>query len=417
MAMGGPTNVINQDAATTEFDSHESGGRRLSGVKRFLVASGICVVVVGLLAGTKFAQISGLIRAGQAAAAAGPPPEAVATDIARAGTWESMIEAVGSVAAARGVTISSESPGVVRAIHFESGAKVRAGQVLLELDASVERAQLASLKARLDLATTNTKRTRFLAQSGAFTKAQLETDEAQLKTVSADAEALEAQIARKVVRAPFAGKLGIRSVNLGQYLNPGTPITMLESTEAVFVDFTIPQQELARVPVGSAVRIVLPGTQPVQTLEGKIAAVDPNVDPGTRALKLRTSVKDDKNQLRPGMFVSVSVLLPEQVQVVSIPGTAILHAPYGDSVFVVEPRKDDKGQAVNGPDGKPAKMARQQFVRTGQARGDFIAIADGVKAGEEIVTQGVFKLRNGAPIMINNQMKLKPSLNPRPENR
>jgi membrane fusion protein, multidrug efflux system len=340
----------------------------------------------------------------------------VGTDVAVAGVWQSAFEAVGSVTAARGVTISNDSPGVVRAIRFDSGTNVRAGQVLVELDAAVERAQLASLKARLGLAATTAGRTRQLAEKGASPKVQLDTDEAQLKTTSADVAALEAQIERKIVRAPFAGKLGIRSVNLGQYLNPGTPITVLESTEAVVVDFTIPQQELARIPVGAATHIVLPGTEGAQTLEGKVSAAEPNADPITRAVKLRASVKDEKAQLRPGMFVNVSVVLPEQTKVVSVPATAIARAPYGDSVYVVETRKDDKGEPVTGRDGKPAKMARQQFVRVGPARGDFVAILEGVAAGQEVVTQGAFKLRNGAPIMVNNQMKLSPSETPRPEN-
>jgi membrane fusion protein (multidrug efflux system) len=407
------------DSTASDSAPDEHHDRRLSNGKRFLIAAGICLLVIGVLAGTKFAQISSLIHAGQAAMAAGPPPEAVGTDVAKGGTWETVFETVGSVAAARGVTISNESPGVVRSIRFDSGAKVRAGQVLVELDATVERAQLASLKARLELANTTAARTRFLAKGGAGTKAQLETDEGQLKTVSADASALAAQIERKIVRAPFAGRLGIRSVNLGQYLNPGTPITVLESQESVFVDFTIPQQELARIPVGSGLRIALPGSGPqaAQTLQGKIAAVDPNVDSTTRAVKLRASVEDEKAQLRPGMFVNISVLLPEQVQVVAVPATAVLRAPYGDSVYVVETRKDDKGQPVSGPGGKPAQVARQQFVRVGQARGDFVAILEGVTAGQEVVSQGAFKLRNGAPIMINNQLKLTPSLTPRPENR
>ena len=406
---------MTNDASSSEI-SHDPGGQRLSNLKRFLIAAGICLLVIGVLAGVKFAQISALIRSGKAAQAAGPPPQAVGTDVATAGVWESVLEAVGSVTAARGVTISNESPGVVRNIRFVSGAKVHAGQVLVELDASVERAQLASLKARLGLAATTAGRTRFLSEKGAQTKVQLDTDEAQLKTASADVEALEAQIARKIVRAPFAGKLGLRLVNLGQYLNPGTAITVLESTEAVVVDFTIPQQELARVPVGASTRIGLPGKQPATTLPGKITAAEPNADPATRAVKVRASVDDEHAQLRPGMFVNVSVLLPEQVKVVSVPATAIARAPYGDSVYVVEPRKDDKGNPLTGPDGKPAQMARQQFVRLGQARGDFVAILDGVTAGQEVVTQGGFKLRNGAPIMVNNQVKLSPSQTPRPEN-
>ncbi|HET6280427.1 MAG TPA: efflux RND transporter periplasmic adaptor subunit [Polyangia bacterium] len=385
---------------------------------RFVIAVGLCLLVIGVLAGTKFAQISSLIRFGKAAQAAGPPPEAVATSVAKGGAWEAVLEAVGSVAAGRGVTISNEVPGIVRAIHFESGAKVRAGQVLAELDAGVERAQLASLRARQDLATTTATRTRSLAASGAYPKAQLDADESQLKTVSADVRGLQAQIEKKTIRAPFAGKLGIRSVNLGQYLNPGTAITVLESTDAVYVDFSIPQQQVARVPVGTAVRIVLPGTQPPQTLAGKIAAIDPNVDAATRSVKLRaTTVQEDKNQLRPGMFVNVSVVLPERADVVFVPATAIMRAPYGNSIYIVEDRKDEKGRPVNGPDGKPAKVARQQFVRVGVTRGDFVAIEDGVTAGQEVVILGAFKLRNGASVMVNNEIKLTPSQTPHPQNR
>jgi membrane fusion protein (multidrug efflux system) len=162
---------------------------------------------------------------------------------------------------------------------------------------------------------------------------------------------------------------------------------------------------------------VLPGTQPPQTLAGKIAAVDPNVDPATRAVKLRASVQDGKAELRPGMFVNVSVVLPERANVVFVPATAIMRAPYGNSVYIVEDRKDDKGRPVNGMDGKPGKAARQQFVRVGQSRGDFVAIDEGVTAGQEVVTLGAFKLRNGAPVMVNNEIKLSPSQTPNPPNR
>jgi len=382
---------------------------------RIAVAVGISIVVVGVLAGTKFAQISSLIRFGKAAQAAGPPPQAVATAAAQGAQWESLLESVGSVEAGRGVTISNEVPGVVRAIRFESGAKVRPGQVLVELDARVERAQLSSLQARRELATSSATRTRRLEASGASTKAQLDADEAQLKTISADAQALAAQIEKKTIRAPFGGKLGIRSVNLGQYLNPGTPITVLESLDAVYIDFTVPQQQLARVPVGTSVRISLPGAQPPRTLTGKVAAVDPNVDPITRAVKLRASVEEGSEKikpgtekpidaLRPGMFVNVSVVLPERASVVFVPATSIMRAPYGNSVYVVE----DK----NG-----GKVARQQFVRVGVSRGDFVAIDEGVTAGQQIVTLGAFKLRNGAPIVVNNEIQLSPSQTPTPQNR
>lgn len=403
------------DLTETEIPSDH----RLSNAKRVLIGVGISLVVIVILAGTKFAQISSLINFGKAAMAAGPPPEAVGTATATGGAWESVLEAVGSVAAGRGVTISNEIPGVVRAIKFESGDRVRAGQVLLELDTAVEKAQLASLQARQELATTTAGRTRRLAETGTYTKSQLDNDEAQLKTVSADVQALQAQIDRKTVRAPFAGKLGIRSINLGQYLNPGTPITVLESMEGVYVDFSVPQQELARAPVGTPVRIVLPGTQPPQTLQGKVAAVDPNVDTATRSVKLRASVQvqDGKVQLHPGMFVNISVVLPERTEVVFVPATAVVRAPYGNSVYIVEDHKDDKGQPIKGMDGKPGKVARQQFVRLGVTRGDFVAIEDGVKAGQEVVSLGSFKLRNGATVMVNNQIKLDSSQTPQPQNR
>jgi membrane fusion protein (multidrug efflux system) len=171
------------------------------------------------------------------------------------------------------------------------------------------------------------------------------------------------------------------------------------------------------VPVGTAVRIALPGTQPPRTLTGKVAAVDPNVDPATRAVKLRASVQGDRAELRPGMFVNVSIVLPERAEVVFVPATSILRAPYGNSVYIIEDRKDDKGQVVKGPDGKPGKIARQQFVRVGQTRGDFVALEDGVAAGQEVVILGAFKLRNNAPVMVNNSVKLSPSQTPHPQNR
>jgi membrane fusion protein, multidrug efflux system len=221
---------------------------------------------------------------------------------------------------------------------------------------------------------------------------------------------------------PTRGRSRPSSVNLGQYLNPGTAITDLESTDAVYIDFTIPQQQVAQVPVGTSVRIALPGTQPPRTLAGKIAAVDPNADPVTRAVKLRASVQEDgdktsTNGLRPGMFVNVSVVLPERANVVFVPATAIARAPYGNSIYVVEDKKDEEGHPVIGPGGKPAKVARQQFVRVGITRGDFVAIDEGVTAGQQVVMLGAFKLRNGASVVVNNEIQLSPSQTPNPQNR
>ncbi|MBL8719741.1 MAG: efflux RND transporter periplasmic adaptor subunit [Myxococcales bacterium] len=372
----------------------------------FLPLIAVLALVAGLAA-VKAKQIGMLIKAGKAAEAAGPPPEVVNTGLAKQDTWALTLTAVGSVEAVKGVTLSNDAPGIITAIRFESGAEVKAGEVLVELDSSVERAQLGSVLARRELAKTSLERNKALVDKGALPAAQLDGDEATLKSANADAAALQAQIARKTVRAPFAGKLGIRAVNLGQYLNPGTPITMLESKDALYVDFTLPQQKLGQLALGTKVEFHAVGVE--GTLAGAIAAIDTNVDPVSRSVRIRATVEDKAQKLRPGMFLDVLVILDKQQQVVAVPATAIVHATYGNSVFVVE----DKG---TGADGKPLKVARQQFVRTGAARGDFVSIEDGLKAGETVVVAGAFKLRNGASIVVNDTVKFDPQLAPKPEN-
>jgi membrane fusion protein (multidrug efflux system) len=301
---------------------------------------------------------------------------------------------------------------VVKRIAFDSGNLAKPGQVLVELDTSVERAQLANAQARMELAQQTLTRTRSLASRGVVTASQLENDESQFKAASADVAALEAQIARKIVRAPFAGRLGIREVNLGQYLSPGTPLTTLEALDSVYVDFSLPQQALASVQPGLAVRMTINGEQGDESFatDGKITAVDPSVDPATRNIRVRASVLNPEQKLRPGMFANVSVVLPKRDKIVAVPATAVIHAPYGDSVFVVEPLKG------GGKDEK-VKQVRQQFVRLGEERGDYVAVLEGVKAGEEVVVAGAFKLRNGAKVAINNQLKPEAQVAPHPANR
>jgi membrane fusion protein (multidrug efflux system) len=365
---------------------------------RYVYAGIGLIVIVGGLAGVKFTQIKSLIDMGEAFAKAGPPPEVVSTGVATEDTWEDRISAVGTIATARGVTVANDAAGVVSAIRFESGQAVKKGQVLVELDSSVERAQLASTIARRDLARVSAGRSRALVQQNAIPEAQLDADAAAYKSATADVAALQAQIDRKVIRAPFDGRLGIRQVNLGQYLNPGTAITVLQSSQALYADFTLPQSELANVAVGTVVRLNEHAAGPRAT--ATIAAVDPELDPVTRAIKLRASVDGADHGLRPGMFVNVSVVLPEKRRVVRVPATAVVRASFGDSVFV-----NENGQA------------RQTFVKLGEARGDFVAIVEGIKPGQEVVTSGAFKLRNGAKLAVNNAVKLEPSLEPRPENR
>jgi membrane fusion protein, multidrug efflux system len=383
---------------------------------RYVYAILALVVVVGGLAAVKVKQIGSLIAFGQAMQKAGPPPESVGSGTASTDIWQEEISAVGDVAAARGVTVSNDAPGIVSAIHFESGKMVHEGEVLLELDSHVERSQLAAVEARRELAAINAGRTRALVTTEALPRAQQDTDDAVVKTSVSDLAALGAQIDRKIVRAPFSGKLGIRLVNLGQYLNSGTAITSLESTDSVFVDFSLPQEDLKTVALGMPVRVTLEGTDG-ESVPGAIKAIDPSLDAITRSIKLRASLSNKDDRLLPGMFVRVAVELPTKRDVVMVPSLAIVHASFGDSVFVVEDRQDENGAPAPKTDGPPVKTARQQFVKLGESRGDFVSVTAGLTAGQTIVTAGAFKLHNGAPIIVNDAVQAKAELHPHPENR
>lgn len=370
------------------------------------------LLVVGGLAFVKVSQIQMLIGFGEAMAAAGPPPESVSTTEATAQTWETSLRAVGTVASVEGVQISGEVSGVVDQIRFESGAMVKQGEVLVELDRRVERAQLAAAKVTRDLALKTVRRTRSLGAAGAESQAQLDADESALRQASVQIDVLRAQIARKVIRAPFTGRLGIRAINVGQYLSPGTPITTLEAIDGAYVDFELPQQRQPDVATGLPVRLSAEG-MPQLDPKGTIVAIEPSLDPSTRMLTLRAAFDDPEAQLQPGMFVRVEVVLPDEQEIVAAPLTAIVYAPFGDSVFIVEP--DPEG--ATGPEGEPVMVARQQFVRLGERRGDFVALLDGVEAGQPLVTAGAFKLRNNARVAVDDELQPDAELRPQPGNR
>lgn len=379
---------------------------------RYLPPIAGLVLVVGALAGIKATQISALIGMGKKFEKAGPPPETVTVSRAQLQNWEGTLTAVGTVAAAKGVSVSNDAPGVVTKILFESGQLVRAGQTLVVLEASAERAQLESARARRKLAALTASRSRTLAHSDVVSPAQLDADEAQLKTATTDEAALQSIIDRKIVRAPFSGRLGIRAINLGQYLGAGTPIAMLEAIDTVYVDFSLPQQRLGEAKVGLPVRVMFDGrrAEGAPPLAGIITAIDPEVDATTRSMKLRASVPNEQETLRPGMFVTATVVLPEQKPIVAIPATALLHASFGDTVFLVEDKADPGG-------GPTITVARQQFVRPGEARGDFVSIVEGVSAGQRVVSAGAFKLRNGSTVVINDEVKQEPQIAPKVQNR
>jgi membrane fusion protein (multidrug efflux system) len=402
---------LNEPTIPRRPAGHSDGPARGGRKKRLLRAAIIVVAPLLLLVALgviKFSQISQLIHAGAAAKKAGPPPEAVSTRKVERATWERTLRAVGSVVSAKGVAVANDAPGVVSRIRFDSGDTVKQGQVLVELDASVERAQLASIRARRGLAETSLARTRQLTATGVLSQSQLDADAAAAKGLTADEAALVAQIDRKIIRAPFTGKLGLRQVNLGQYLAPGTTLTVLESSDADYVDFTLPQENLPLLHHGMTVRATPAGaTEPVS---GTISAVNPTIDPATRNVVVRARFPLEKSPLRPGMFLSVAVVVPEERQVLAVPATAIVHASYGDSVFVVT---DQRGE-----DGKLRKVVEQKFVKVGDARGDFVDVVDGLGVGEEVVTSGAFKLRKGMPVTIDNaHAGERPSLAPHPPNR
>jgi membrane fusion protein (multidrug efflux system) len=348
------------------------------------------------------------VRQIQAAMAAGasyqPPPEAVTTVVAAESRWERSLEAIGTVTALHGVTVSADLPGVVETIAFESGRPVRAGDVLVRLDTRQEEAQLAAGLARLDLARANFARAEGLRAEGVIAEADYDAARAERAQAEASVGETRATIGRKTVRAPFSGVLGIRQVDLGQYLAGGAPIVALQALDPIYVDFTVPQQDLSQVRVGGAVGVEADGL-PAAGLAGRVTAIDAVVDTATRNVRVRATLDNPGQVLRPGMFARARLIQPDAVAVVTIPASAIRYAPYGDMVFIVEQMQGKEGQSYRG--------VRQQVVRLGDARGDQIAILDGVRAGEEVVTSGVFKLRNGAAVLVNNEVR--PGNNPKPE--
>jgi len=374
----------------------------------YVLTIGGALGLIALLGFLKFSQISMLIGFGKQMQKAGPPPESVSTRKAEEQTWENTLNAIASVVSAKGVALANDSPGVVLALHFDSGQTVKQGQVLVELDSRVERAQLGSIRAQLELAGTQAKRSETLLGTGVIAQAAADTDFASLKNFTAQQSQLQAQIDRKIIRAPFSGKLGIRQVNLGQYLASGTTVALLESADADYVDFTLPQENLPSPHVGMKVRASEEDVQNA-TVEGEISAIDPTVDPATRNVKVRARFPGQEARFRPGMFLRASVVLSNDHKVIAVPLTAVVHASYGDSVFVNVQKP--------GPDGKDRPTAEQKFVKTGETRGDFVAVTDGLKVGEEVVSAGAFKLRNGLPLKVDNDtVKLDPKLAPTPVN-
>jgi membrane fusion protein (multidrug efflux system) len=366
-----------------------------------LIAIGVFLTALGSL---KFKQVQAAIAEG---ASYQPPPEAVTTIVAREERWPATLRAIGTVKAVHGVTVSADLPGIVERIAFDSGRAVGAGDVLVKLDTRQEAAQLAAAEAQRDLARLQLDRMRGLREKGVTAQAELDRAAAEHTQAEARVGEIRATIERKTIRAPFAGILGIRQVDLGQYLSAGDPVVPLQSLHPIYVDFAVPQQQVGSLRPGTEVRVAADGAPPVEAT-GEVTAVDSIVDPATRNVQVQATFENPAGALRPGMFVEAQVVLGAGRPVVALPASAIAYAPYGDSVFVV----DD----LEGPDGGSYRGVRQQFVKLGPGRGDQVAVVEGVRTGEEVVTSGVFKLRNGAAVLVNNEIQPANDPAPQPEN-
>lgn len=375
--------------------------------KKILIAV-ITVIAVALLVGSlvyvKLGQFGAMEEAG---AKMSFPPTTVTSFTANDDNWEQFIPATASVTAVNGVLVSAEVGGRVTNIKFDSGDRVKKGQVLVQLDTSSENAQLASSKASAAQAEADLKRARTLIAKKLVSEDTLDQAITQVKETEAQVEVINASLDKKTIRAAFSGRLGISQVNQGQILSIGTPIVALQNLKRVYVDFSVPQQKILQITQEMKIRVESDAI-PDEVFNGDISAVNLEVDPVTRNVQVRAIVKNPKEKLRTGMFVNVELILPERQKVLPIPATAVLYAPFGNSVFVIDETKNEKS-------GESQKVLRQQFVILGQARGDFVDVTDGLKNGETVVSSGVFKLRSGSPVVIDNTLAPKASLEPNPK--
>ncbi len=375
--------------------------------KKVLIALVGVILVVGSIVYAKLGQFQAM---GEAAANMKPPPEVVTAMTTTRDSWRQSMPAVGTLAAVQGVTVSAEVGGRVKTIQFESGAEVQAGDPLLQLDTTTEAAQLRSAEAAAGLANANLARSRELGKQRLVSKAEIDTARALAREAAAQVQIAKSTLSLKTIRAPFAGRLGLRQVNIGEVLKSGDPIVSLQTLDPIYANFSLPQQQLGQLAVGMSVQLrsdAVPGKQ----FEGRINAISPEVDPLTRNARVQAQVANPDGKLNAGMFVQLEVLKDEQLPVLAIAASAILYAPYGNSVFVIE-----QAQTKDGQDGVPGLSLRQQFVRLGQSRGDYVQVLDGLKEGDQIVTSGAFKLRAGMAVKIDNTLAPKLELNPKPSN-
>ena len=368
----------------------------------FKVVVGLVAIFL-LIAGIKVWQIMTLVSAGKKMVM---PPTTVTSSPVQKGDWQPMLTAVGSISPVEGAMISAELAGTVAEINFQSGALVKKGEVLLKLDASSEEAQMRSAQADATLAKNDLERARGLADRKVISAAEFDAVQSRYLQKTAAVENMQSAIDKKKIHAPFDGIAGIRAVNPGHMVKVGDPLVSLQGLDRVFVDFTLPQQQLADVKSGLTVKVTTDAI-PNREFEGKLTAINSSVDPTTRNVSLQATLENQDHALRAGMFGRVKVLLPTTKSTLFIPSTGVSYAPYGNSVFVIEKKHDDKT-------GKDSLVIRQQFIRTGEMRGDFVAVTEGLNEGDAVVSTGVFKLRNGMEVVVDNKLQPKAELNPKP---
>jgi len=338
-------------------------------------------------------------------AAQKPPPSAVSTAEARELSWEPSLHAVGSFVATQGITVSAQLDGTVAQIAFEPGALVDAGQLLLQQDTSIEQAQLESAEAGATLAALSLERAKGLRAQNTNAASDLDAATATARQANATVAAIRATIEKKIIRAPFAGQVGIRQVSLGQFLRSGAAIVSLQALKPIYFNFALPQQNAPQVTRGQRISVTVDAF-PGEIFSGNVSALSPNVDEATRTLQIQATLPNSDGRLTPGMFGSVDVHLPVAGKVVTVPLAAIVYNPYGDAVYVVEPANQNSPKDL---------VVRQQFVQTGAKRGDQIAITKGLQTGAIVVTSGQLKLRNGSSVVINNSVTPAQAAAPQPD--
>ncbi len=381
-------------------------------MKKLFIGLGVVVTTLLVLGGVKALQIMAMVQAGEGFAVV--PATVTSVEVERQ-RWPQTLEAVGTVSAERGAVLRAELPGRVVEIAFQSGEDVVEGQVLVRLDTRTEEAQLKAAEAALDLARIEMERAEALRQSRTISAAEFDTASAKFKEAEAQVENIRSLIARKTITAPFSGRAGIRKVNVGSYVAAGDEVVAVQALDTVFLDFALPQQAVSELELGMVVEARV-DAYPGKIFAGKLTATSPQLDERTRTVQVQATFSNSEKLLRPGMFARVSVVREEGREVLAVPATAILHAPYGDSVFVIEPASGEKS-AVGGGEKAAASegyVIRQQIVRTGASRGDFVEVSEGLEEGSRVVSTGVFKLRNAMPVVVDNTLSPKFSLDPSP---